>query len=225
MRFDGLIRADNVAEAHVKDKAPVEIEKVSESKHVPEAEHDPLEGLFSDSPAESPLPPPAALPDDLESYSPSEGEAGEPSSGHVSVGGMLAQPTKVRTLPDQRFIERGHPLRRSGKFAALPGKKQLIECCCDDDNEIGLAAACHGVDCLRLTESTLDLSEPQHIEQVIGQLKPGAPGHLACPAHAFALGNILTSIVMVQNTWQNQRNVKSILTVCCASPFRSQPAL
>ena len=184
------MRADKIASARVSDKAPVEVE--AEKVSAPDPSFDEaveraadrlLEGLPPPPPGPSTTPP-APENDELD-YSPSEDEPGEPSSGSVPVGGALAQPTKVRTVPDQSFLDRDHSVRRSCRFEALPGKNQLVEYCCDDDSEIGLAAMMHSVDCLRLTESTLDLAEPSHVEQVIGQLKPGAFGHFSLPCTHF----------------------------------------
>ncbi|CAE7871414.1 unnamed protein product, partial [Symbiodinium necroappetens] len=146
-----------VASARVKDKVPVE----REAEKAPEPElpyEDVLERIEDKlldglSPAE-----PRAVshaPDEndhLSDYEPSDDDgsapvggatvqtAPEPAPGHLAT---------ARTVPDRSFLERDHSLRRPCRFEALPRKNQLVEYCCEDDSEIGLAAANHRVDCLR----------------------------------------------------------------------------
>ena len=51
--------------------------------------------------------------------------------------------------------------------------KQLVEYCCTGSDELGLAAHAHDVSCLRVGECAVDLSNPDHVLQIEGQLIPG----------------------------------------------------
>ena len=161
VRFDGLIRADKTAEARVKSVPPTPVS-------------------LPPTPAPAPLPAPSTPPPPAEPVA----EHRDPESDHLSEyapsddgAGIGAFASPELFAPDESFLARDREIRRS-KHA---GRNQIVEYCCDDDSEIGFVSAMHGVDCLRLGLSTLDLAKPEHVAQVSGQVKHGAPLWISLP--------------------------------------------
>ena len=122
VRFDGLIRADKTAESRSKSKPPTPVSLPPTPA----------------PPSAPPTPGPAAEPkasardadsDHLSDYAPSDDGAG---IGAVASSELL--------VPDQAFLTRNRQFRRSNPN----NNSQIVEYCCDDDSEIGLASALLG---------------------------------------------------------------------------------
>ena len=152
VRFDGLVRADRTAEARIKTLPPTPV-SIPPTPALPPA---PL----------SPAPPAELAPDaaDDEHDRPVE-DADEDTGG--GIGGLVNQELFV---PDNEFIVRDRQLRRAKALDA----NQVVNYCCSDDSEIGFVGEMYGVDCLSLGMSALDFANPDHVDQVKGQIKPGA---------------------------------------------------
>ena len=144
VRFDGLVRADKTAEARIKSLPPTPV-----------------------SIPPTPVPPPAELAPET-----ADGDHGPPAEDSdiddgYGIGGLINQELFV---PDGGFVTRDRQIRRS----KASGNNQLVEYCCSDDSEIGLAGVAYGVDCLKIGLSSLDFADPEHVDQAKGQIKQGA---------------------------------------------------
>ena len=159
VRFDGLIRADKTAESRSKSlpPTPVSLPPTPAPAVAPPTPGPSAEPKASARDADS---------DHLSDYAPSDDGAGI---------GAVASPDLF--VPDTAFLARDRQFRRSNPN----NNNQIVEYCCDDDSEIGLASVLFGVDCLRLGMSTLDLANAAHVEQAKGQVKPGSPIWLSIP--------------------------------------------
>ena len=151
VRFDGLIRADKAAEARSKSAPPTP------------ATLPPTPGLLDPAPVSSPP------------HSPRTGPVSEPSSsGRAPAGDVVGEPGAAAINqelfePDSAFLERDRLRRR----ACSRNESRMIEYCCDDDSEISNVCSTYGIGFLRLGLTTVDLSNPQHVEQAKGQIQAG----------------------------------------------------
>ena len=95
---------------------------------------------------------------------------------------------RVASTIDESFVRSSVERAKHRRMHSLPGHNVLYEFACSDDSIIGRQANEIGVSCVRLSRSTLDLCNPEHVQQAIGQLEstPGADSwcSVTCTHHS-----------------------------------------
>ena len=149
-RFDALIKAEREAREKAKLVTPA-----SAPEAVPES-----------PPHPGPFAPPR---DDLRSDETAAAARGSDPAG-PRIGGSSTEP--VFEVVGQPASDPWEKLGRVRKIATdLPGLGTLVEYACDPESLIGQQLPQFGLKVLRLTEQTVDLSNPTHVLQVVEQLK------------------------------------------------------
>ena len=94
---------------------------------------------------------------------------------------------KVLNL-DQDFLDTTKMRSKFRRLRSLPGQNVLFEFACSDDSILGQVCESVGVQCIRLSESTLDLCDPAQLSQAIGQVEslPGSDAWVSvvCTHHS-----------------------------------------
>ena len=157
-RFNGLIKAERLAK---------------EPKASPKPEVAP-EVLFPPSPAEDPAPAEASAAAERSE------ESGIPPP---SEDAMVA---RIHESIDEEFLERHTAMTRSRRLGGLEGRDTLFEYACSDDSTLSHAALNLGVNAVRLSESVLDLANPDHVDQVLAQMLPGCDVWVSIPCTHFS---------------------------------------
>ena len=169
-RFDGLIKAEKTAASKsVRDAAPPDVERPDPS-------------------AEST----SAAP---------EGDAEAPERASSSAvphapAGVVIQSSENTVLADEfglsaRFLANERAQNNARRVTGLPGENVLIEYGCEDESEIRMIrSACERckVHCVSLSQSTLDLTSQDDVQQVVFPSNPRCRRmvHHTVYAHVFA---------------------------------------
>ena len=162
-RFDGLIKAEKTAASKsVRDAAPPDVERPDPS-------------------AEST----SAAP---------EGDAEAPERASSSAvphapAGVVIQSSENTVLADEfglsaRFLANERARNNARRVTGLPGENVLIEYGCEDESEIRMIrSACERckVHCVSLSQSTLDLTSQDDVQQVVSQAIPGVDAWFTIP--------------------------------------------
>ena len=95
---------------------------------------------------------------------------------------------RVASTIDESFVRSSVERAKHRRMHPLPGHNILYEFACSDNSIIGRQANEISVSCVRLSRSTLDLCNPEHVQQAIGQLEstPGADSwcSVTCTHHS-----------------------------------------
>ena len=160
-RFDMLVKAEKAA-------------KIDKSPSTPAEGH----AVIEDMPEEAVVDPPALVhPDEL------------PFSAGVRPGDPeAALINKVASTIDEDFVRSSVNRARFRRTNNLSGHGTIVEFACAENSIIGQCAEAIGVNSVRLCRSTLDLCNPDHVQQAFGQLEtmPGADGwaSITCTHHS-----------------------------------------
>eukprot|EP00435_Cladocopium_sp_Y103_P013784 s3013_g3.t1 len=107
----------------------------------------------------------------------------------------------VASTIDEAFVRSRVERAKYRRMNTLAGTNTLFEFACSDDSTIGQQAEAVGVSCIRLSRSTLDLCDPEHVQQAIGQLE-------ALPGSASAL----VTLNLSRSAWlQEEKGVRAVL--------------
>ena len=91
---------------------------------------------------------------------------------------------------DQQFLETARMRSRYRRLKHLPGQNVLFEFACSDsdDSNLGQVSNSFGINCIRLSRSTIDLCDDSQLEQALGQVEhlPGADAWVSvvCSYHS-----------------------------------------
>ena len=152
-RFNGLIRAERIASSRADgSKTPLPVpETPTASVPVP------------------PTPAPETADDEFAGAAPEDlpFSAGIPPD-RAAIG-------KVLEL-DELFVETCRMRNRFRRLHKLVGENMLFEFACSNDSILGQVSSSIGVECIRLSRDVLDLTDPLHLSQALGQIDavPGA---------------------------------------------------
>ena len=95
---------------------------------------------------------------------------------------------RVASIIDEAFVESSVERSRFRRINGLSDARTLYEFACSDTSIIGELASNVGIQCIRLSRSTLNLCDPVHVNQAIGQLDstPGADAwaSVTCTHHS-----------------------------------------
>ena len=156
-RFDGLIKAEKIAASKsVRDAAQPDVERPDPS-------------------AESA---PAAREGDAEAP-----ERASSSAGPSAPAGVVVQSSENKVLADEfglsaRFLANE---RARNNARRVNGENVLIEYGCEDDSEIKEACERCKVHCVSLSQSMLDLTSQDDMQQVVSQAIPGVDAWFTIP--------------------------------------------
>ncbi|CAE7257616.1 RE2 [Symbiodinium sp. CCMP2592] len=159
-RFDGLIKAEKIAASKsVRDAAPPDVERP-----------DPL--------AESA---PAAPEGDEDAP-----ERASSSAGPRAPAGVVVQSSESKVPTGEfglsaRFLANERARNNTRRVKELPGENVLIEYGCEDESEIRDACERCKVHCVSLSQSTLDLTSQDDMQQVVSQAIPGVDAWFTIP--------------------------------------------
>ena len=159
-RFDGLIKAEKTAASKsVRDAAPPDVERPDPS-------------------AESA---PAAREGDAEAP-----ERASSSAGPSAPAGVVVQSSRNKVLADAfglsaKFLANERARNNARRVNGLPGESVLIEYGCEDDSELKGACERCKVHCVSLSQSTLDLTSQDDMQQVVSQAIPGVDAWFTLP--------------------------------------------
>ena len=150
-RFNSLVRADKISKP---SKVPPSV-----SGEVP-----PTPNPSTPAPS-TPVPPTPAVP-------PPVGTAASEGSGGLEdlEPGMVA---RIRDDIDEAFAMQDKATNRARRLATakeLPGRNTLFEYACSPESSLSQFAKEIGVNAIRLSLDAIDLSDPQHVEQLHGQV-------------------------------------------------------
>ena len=133
--------------------------------------------------ARTPVPPAPPLerpPAEVSEEVPAEASPGDGQhpGDERATEGLVAKVEGVK-----EFVDRYRERVRQRKLQTLNGTDILFEYACGESSELTEAAAAIGVNSIRLSRATLDLSEPTHVAQVQGQVQacPGCDIWLSLP--------------------------------------------
>lgn len=147
-RFNGLLRAERIASGKEEGaKTPVPMPETPATMPVPPTpvvELPEVDKEFAGVPSEE-LPFSAGIP-----------------PGHAAIG-------KVLEL-DEVFVETCRMRNRYRRLHRLPGDNVLFEFACSNNSVLGQVAESINVDCIRLSRDMLDLTDPDHLSQALGQV-------------------------------------------------------
>ena len=95
---------------------------------------------------------------------------------------------RVASTIDEAFVRSSVERAKHRRMNTLFGNNTLFEFACSGDSITGGQAEAVGVSCIRLGRSTLDLCNPEHVQQAAGQLEalPGADAwaSVTCTHHS-----------------------------------------
>ena len=172
-RFNGLVRAEKIAsstaskEAEPKTPAPV-----------PETPaFAPLTPANADDVEE--VPPLSRAPDEPE-VDPASFSAGIKPGEEDKEHGLAA---RTNNVVDEEFLQSNANRRRFRRINSQTGHNTIFEHACSSDSALGHASAAIGVECIRLSRDTIDLSDSKQVGQLIQQVeqRPGADAWISLP--------------------------------------------
>ncbi|CAE6928711.1 GIP [Symbiodinium sp. CCMP2592] len=159
-RFDGLIKAEKIAASKsVRDAAPPDVERP-----------DPL--------AESA---PAAPEGDEDAPERASSSAGPRAPAGVAVQSSESKVPTGEFGLSARFLANERARNNTRRVKELPGENVLIEYGCEDESEIRDACERCKVHCVSLSQSTLDLTSQDDMQQVVSQAIPGVDAWFTIP--------------------------------------------
>lgn len=95
---------------------------------------------------------------------------------------------KDASTVDELFVQSSTNRARFRRMNSLSGRGTIVEFACSENSIIGQCAEAIGVDHVRLCRSALNLCNPDHVQQAIGQLEtmPGADAwaSVTCARHS-----------------------------------------
>jgi len=154
-RFNGLIRADRIASSGVSTPPPTPV--------VPP------------TPTPAPVSPPPvaadAIEDEIDPASFSAGIVPGEEWKEALVG-------KINQHISSEFVQVDKDRNMQRRLHQLPGENMLFEYACSDDSLLGHGCQRFGVKCTRLTKQVVDLSDPEQVNQVLGQVQSMAGAEL-----------------------------------------------
>ena len=173
-RFDMLIKAEKASRVDKSPETPMTPRTIAPSTPMPPTSSAPRpEAIVEESTVGAETVDPDTLP-----FS-----AGIPP-GHPEA----AMINRVASTIDEAFIESSVQRSRYRRMNNLSGVHTLYEFACSDASIIGEQASNIGISCIRLSRSALNLCDPVHVHQAIGQLEstPGADAwaSVTCTHHS-----------------------------------------
>ena len=95
---------------------------------------------------------------------------------------------KINQHINSEFVQADKDRNMQRRLHKLPGENMLFKYACSDDSLLGQGCQRIGVECTRLTKQVVDLSDPEQVNQVLGQVQamPGADVWLSitCTFHS-----------------------------------------
>lgn len=186
IRFDSLVKAEKAAR-HERIPEP---SSVAAEPSAPEIVSDHPVGAASHDPARA-LAPADDASDAHHAEEPVGGRRDDlPFSAGIPPGDpeSAALINRVASTIDQDFAQSSVERAKRRRTHSLPGANTLFEFARSDDSIIGTQAERIGATCIRLSRSVLDLCDPEHVQQAIGQLEtmPGADAwaSVTCTHHS-----------------------------------------
>ena len=94
---------------------------------------------------------------------------------------------RIRDDIDEVFVVQDKATNRARRLATakeLPGRNTLFEYACSPESNKSQFAKEIGVNAIRLSLDAIDLSDPQHVEQLHGQVSELKGADVGCPCPA-----------------------------------------
>ena len=93
----------------------------------------------------------------------------------------------MEDLGDDEFLQQNDHRRKFRRLHTLKGSNTIFESACSETSSLGQRCEAVGIECVLLTKTTIDESEPDQFKQLVCQVRerPGADLWVSLPCADF----------------------------------------